>query len=275
MDLWPWDIELARNGSLALDIFGEPLCVERPNPTTLRYRHGDDPAQTRLIGVSETATKLRFVPTLGPIPLLVFPNTQLLCPAASTVRCVLRLPLHLQIGVVDKAGTKKIDEITPPSVSRALYGPVDSGVLCTSIHSPNGASIDEVEHEAAERAEDALPIARPLSPEAETSPEDERELVAYTYLRARNKTEEPLMVTKVMIPAGALSMYQAGRHTHTNEVSMRLMSAHEAELDFLKCPVPNTTPLPDLLGNRTDTTPAKRHFFSHTYRSKTGLEYGF
>ena len=275
MDLWPWDIELGRNASLAIDIFGKPLHVERVNPTTLRYRHGDDAGTTRLIGVSETADKLRFVPSLGPIPLLIFPNTQLLCPAASTVRCVLRLPLHLQIGIGDKAGVKKVDEIAPPSVSHALYGPVDSGVLCTSIHSLNGTSIDEVEREAAERPEDMLPIARPLDSHAQASSEARREMVAYTYLRARNKTEEPLMVTKVMIPAGVMSMYQADAHTHTNEVSMRLMSAQEAELDFLKCPAPSTTPLADLQGNRTDTSPTKRHFFSHSYRSKTGLEFGF
>jgi hypothetical protein len=271
MELWPWDIELERDTSVTLDVFGKPLRVERINPTTLRYGFGDDPQGAKLVGVSETAHKLRFVPTFGPLPLLIFPQTQLLCPSASSVRCVLRLPLHLQVGVGDKAGFKKLDELAPPSLSRALYGPVDSGMLCTSIHAPNASSIEEINRTS--------PIehhqARPHADEAEVSPEDTRELVAYTYLRVRNKTEEPLQVTKVMVPAGGISLYGSGRYVHTNEVSMRLMSAQEAELDFLKCPVPNTVPLADLGGTRTDIAPKKRHFFSHDYRSKTGLEFGF
>lgn len=275
MELWPWDIELERDTSVTLDIFGKLFRLERINPTTLRYQFGDDPDAARLIGVSETATTLRFVPTFGPLPLLVFPQTQLLCPSASSVRCVVRLPLHLQVGVGDKAGFKKFDELAPPSISRALYGPVDSGMLCTSIHAPNGGSIEEVDRTSPAQPDLPAPIARPHSDEAETSSEDTRDLVAYTYLRVRNNTDEPLLVSKIMVPASVISMYQAGRRTHTNEVSMRLLSAQEAELDFLKCPVPKTQPLPDLSGTRTDTVPKKSHFFSHTYRSKTGLEFGF
>lgn len=275
MEIWPWEIELERDTSVTLDIFGEPLHIERLNPTTLRYQFGEESDTARLIGVSETANTLRFVPTFGPLPLLIFPQTQLLCPSASTVRCVLRLPLHLQVGVGDKAGFKRIDELAPPSISRALYGPVDSGVLCTSIHAPNGGSIEEIDRMTPAEPGDRAPIARPYSDETEVSSEDTRDLVAYTYLRVRNRTEEPLLVSKVMVPASVISLYQAGRRTHTNEVSMWLLSAQEAELDFLKCPVPDTQPLVDLSGTRTDTGPKRSHFFSHNYRSKTGLEFGF
>jgi hypothetical protein len=274
MDLWPWDIDLGADTTASFDLDGKTLRVDRINPTTLRYKFGDDEKQTRLVGVSETATKLRFVPTLGPLPLLIFPNVQLLCPAGATLRCVLRLPLHVQVGVDDKTGFRLIDEIVPPTASKALYGPVDSGVLCTSIHAPNAASVEDVERENAQ-AQGTLPILAPLTGDGEDAAKEPRQLVTYTYLRVRNKTEEPLLVTKVMIPAGVISLYQGAHHTHTNEVSMRLLSAQEAELEFLSCPVAETAPLPDLRGHRTDSSPKKPYFFSHTYRSKTGLEYGF
>jgi hypothetical protein len=275
MDLWPWDIELAADTTSTFDLGGKSLRVERVNPTTLRYRVGDDEKHTRLVGMTETASKLRFVPTLGPLPLLVFPNIQLLCPANSAVRCVLRLPLHIQVGIDDKTGFRRVDEIVPPSVSKALYGPVDSGVLCTSIHAPNAASVEDIEQETSRDAENRPPLLRSDALDVQNTEKAERQLVAYTHLRVRNKTEEPLLVSKVMIPAGVISLYQAGQLTHTNEVSMRLLSAQEAELEFLKCPVSETTPLPDLGGHRTDSTPKKPYFFSHTYRSKTGLEFGF
>ncbi len=272
---WPWDIELSRGATISTEIFGQMLRVERINATTLGYQFGDEAANARLIGVSETAQCLRFVPSLGPIPLLVFPEHQLLCPAKSTARCVLSLPLHLQVGIVEESGTKKIDEIPPPTISKALYGPVDAGTICTSVHAPNGASIEDVQREAALRDWTHAPLARPVAPEMEASPEDERSLMAYTYLRTRNNTDEPLVVTKFMVPAGVVSLYQAGRLTHTNEVSMRLLSAQEAELDFMRCPVADCVPLHNLNGERTDTTPKRRHIFSHAYRSKTGLEFGF
>lgn len=271
---WPWDVDLANGASVAVELYGQELRISRVNATTLRYQMGDDADAARLIGVSETAEKVRFVPTLGPIPLLIFPRYQLLCPVSSTVRCVLRLPLHVQVGIVDKGGVKKLDEIAPPVVSKALYGPVDSGVICTSIHALNGPAIEDIEREVDSFAEAAHPVARRLDADGQAHGEP-RSLVAYTYLRARNKTEEPLSVTKVMVPAGVASMYQAGSHIHTNEVSMRLLSAQEAELDFLKCPVPDIVALADLNGERTDTSPKKRHFFAYAYRSKTGLEFGF
>lgn len=36
MELWPWDIELERDTSVTLDIFGKLFRLERINPTTLR-----------------------------------------------------------------------------------------------------------------------------------------------------------------------------------------------------------------------------------------------
>jgi hypothetical protein len=270
MDSWPWDIELDIEATAAFDLGGKALHVERVNPTTLRYRVGTNDKQTRLVGVSETATKLRFVPTLGPIPLLIFPQVQLLCPAGSTVQCVLRLPLHVQVGVDDESGFRRIDEIVPASVSKALYGPVDSGVLCTSIHAPTAASIDEFE----DRDQHSLPMLGRVSDDQSTSPQT-HELVTHTRFRVRNETEEPLLVTKIMIPAGVMSLFQDAHRTHTNEVTMGLLSAQEAELEFLKCPIDDTTPLPDLGGQRADGAPTKPHFFAHAYRSKTGLDFGF
>ncbi|MFP4598803.1 MAG: hypothetical protein ACLFVJ_11155 [Persicimonas sp.] len=275
MTIWPWDIDLAGQAQVTIDVCGRMLSVERLDKATLRYQLGDDPANARLIGVSETDDLLRFVPTLGPIPLLVFPETPLLSPAGSTVRCVMRLPLHLQVGVGTQKSMKRVDEIVPPGVSKALYGPVDAGTICTSIRAPNSTSVEAVEELDMTPRPPGSQL-RCLAIEAGgTAPATRHDLVAYTHLRARNKTDEPLTISKVMIPAQDVSLYQAGGHTHTNEVSMRLSSAQEAEIDFLKCPVSDAAALVDLNGARTDVEPKKRLIFAYAYRSKTGLEYGF
>ena len=278
MDIWPWDIELGAQTSVAIEAFGKALTVERLNPSTLRYQYGDDPGEARLIGVSETTDLLRFVPTLGPIPLLIFPNTHLLCPAGSTARCYLRLPLHLQVGVGEAKSVKRIADLTPPTVSRALYGPVDAGTLCTSIHANNAPEINHLEESFGESAHAQL-ATRPIEvPAAPADTEDvvfERELFAYTLLRARNTTEEPLEVSKIMVPAATVGLFHNGSHILTNEVVMRLRSEQEAELDFRNCPDSSASAICDLQGRRSETAPQRTHFFSHTYRSKTGLEFGF
>ncbi len=275
MTIWPWDIDLAGQARVTVDVCGRMLSVERLGKHTLRYQLGDDPANARLVGVSETDDLLRFVPTLGPMPLLVFPETPLLGPAGSTVRCVMRLPLHLQVGVGTQQSMKRVDELVPPGVSKALYGPVDAGTICTSIRAPNSTSVEAIEElDALPRTPGSQTTCHAVE-DSRPASATRRELVAYTHLRARNKTDEPLTISKVMIPAQDVSLYQAGGHTHTNEVSMRLSSAQEAEIDFLKCPVSDATGLVDLNGARTDVDPKKRHFFTYAYRSKTGLEYGF
>jgi hypothetical protein len=271
MKSWPWDIKIGTNSALSFELLGSPVLFERLNPTTLRFQIGDDPSKSRLVGVTETTTHLRFVPSLGPIPLLVFLKNQLLCPSEATARYIVRLPLYLRVGVADDNHVRRIDELAPPHISKALYGPVDSGSICTSIHSPVAPSLEDLEDVAPEIG--ATLSARPLAADAEIA--DTRQLVAYTQLRVRNHTEEPHTVTKVMLPADTVSLYQSDDHIYTNQVSMRLLSAHEAELDFLKCHVADATALVDLNGERTDTGPKNRLLFSHAYRAKTGLEFGF
>lgn len=266
---WPWDIALGSEAAVDLEVFGQPLSVQRLDPVTLQYRYGDAPARSQLVGVSETTDTLRFVPSLGPIPLLVFPHTPLLCSGDTTAQVLLRLPLHLQVGVGRDSQIKRVDELVPESVSKALYGPVDAGVICTSIHAANGPSLAMVDRVARE-------VDLEQTPDVVHGPgEEEHPLVAYTRLKVRNSTAEPLRVTKIMIPADTISLYQAGGRIYTSEVSMRLLSAQEAELEFLTCSADGATPLPDLAGHRTDMSPKKKFMFSHDYRSKTGLEYGF
>lgn len=278
MSYWPLDLKYGVDNPVTIDVHGAPMRLAPLNATTLEYAHGD--SDPKVVGVSAEANVVRLVPTIGPQPLLVFPRRTLLCPANSMLKTVLRLPLFIRVGVGTTKDVREIAIIKPPSTSRALYGPVDAGALCTSVKSDVGVTIDGLRaHAADDSISSATRVGQNSGDDPEMSREDSRslsehDLVAFADLTITNETDEPKEVAKVMIPHDQLVLFEADQVTRTSHLKMRLLSESEAELDFGPCPDTEASPIPDLRG-RVPTSDGRKHLFDLTYRNKTGLEYGF
>ncbi|MFU8805326.1 MAG: hypothetical protein ACNA8W_16055 [Bradymonadaceae bacterium] len=270
MQKWPVNIRLEANADLTIGLFGKPLYIRRLQGSTLSCSL-DVPTSERLVGIHESADTLQFVPELGERALLIFPRPTLLCPALLKLTVYIELPLFLQMSVGKGAHFDLIDGYTPPTVAKGIYGPVDAGIVCTSMKGRCAPSIEtltqrRLEEEDGHRSE--------LSYEIDDGETRRETLVAYCRLEVVNTTDAPLEITKIMLPANQLSLYQNGDQLLTNHVRMRLLSKQEAELSMLGAPDPPAKILQS--GTRSPSTLDKGvQIFSFAYRSKTGLDYGF
>ncbi|MBA2661126.1 MAG: hypothetical protein H0U74_02430 [Bradymonadaceae bacterium] len=287
MHRWPVNIPIKEDGGIALEVFGQELSLSRVHPTTLSYSLGEG-AATRLVAVSENANIVRFVPTLGERALLIFPRSKLLCPAGLSIRVVFALPVHLHLGVGTEADMRLVDDIAPPTITRSLYGPVDAGLICTSVRAIAAMSINQLRDEASDECAPELRFGEDIeladieigddpqmSDAGDELPQSIRnELVAYMFLRVHNTTELPLEVSKVMVPINTLSLYQTRDYLLSNEIHLRLLSRQEAEISSGTCPDVDGVPI-DLGQGRFAVPDRRPHLFAYAYRSKTGLDYGF
>lgn len=291
MHPWPIDIPFASGTSLKLQAFGEDLLFERINASRLTYTFGK-PESKRLVAVADKATIIRFLPTLGERALLFFPETKFLCPAGLELRTIFPLPVHLHIGVGTPTDVRLIEDLAPPTTTRALYGPVDSGIICTSVrartapsitdylnsHTDEGTKVPEF-HFGSKLPNDDPSVAEPSdATNAGTTNASNKirfnQLIAYATITIINTTNEPLEVSKIMIPYNALSLYQTNSYLLCNEIQMRLLSRLEAEITPGDCPDPKAKPVDQGQG-RFAVVDRRPHIFAYAYRSKTGLDYGF
>ena len=218
---------------------------------------------------------------------------------------MITIPLYLQLGVGDAERIHLLSEMGPPKHGRALYGPVDSGVLCRSVRGPVHLSLDEALRQAQLAQEENEPPAeetrddhepgglldggvaeREGASQGEASEADAARCdpvvetvvprpCCHLSIRVFNDTGEPQEVTKVMLPSSFLRLYEddEGRLL-TGSVLMHVSSDREASLEDGACPDPRARPLPDLQG-QTPRPERLTLLFKHTYKNKTGLEYGF
>lgn len=282
MAYWPLDLTYEAESPVSLQVYHQPLTMTPLNRRTLEFKWGE-PDDAKIVGVGDDANIVRLVPTIGTSPLLIFPRRSLLCPARSKLKTVLRLPLFIEVGIGRSTDIRKISEIQPPSTSHALYGPVDAGVLCTSIRSEVGVSIDELRdltaestsHEEPMRAADGsgddpdMTVHRDL-----TRSLSEAELVAFVDVAISNRTGEPREVAKIMVPHELITLYESDDVIRTGQLEMKLLSESEAEIEFGPCPDTDALSIGDLHGRQREAD-GRKHLFDLHYRNKTGLEYGF
>ena len=202
-----------------------------------------------LIGVQDSATTLRLIPTLGPLPLLVFVRPTLRCAPGRSLIVELDIPLYLTLGVgAHSTHFTPVHEVSPTGVRRAVYGPVDAGVICRSVYT----------HAA-----------------TELHTRDADDFSARLRLSVQNAAQTTLEVTKIMLPIEHLSLFQHPTEGITaGAVRMKLLGPKDAELDFSPSPTKDTVPVLGLNGERNERSRAPL-LFTYTYKNKTGLEYGF
>lgn len=301
MHRWPVHIPLPDDSQIQVAIHGKDLRLTRLQPTSLEYCVGDDEGR-RLVAIGENADLACFVPSLGERSMLAFPRPKLLCPAGLEIRVVMPLPVQVRVGVGTSEDIRYIEDIAPQHVTRALYGPVDSGLVCTSVRAPSATSIatlreamvpidgPDADNERGRRAfvppgvfhyGTAIPHDEPagddpqLTDPAPVEPDPiHNELVAFLWVRIHNATEGPLEVSKILVPVTNLHLYQSQHHLLTNEMRMRLISKQEAELTIGSCPDPDAVSVESAHG-RYAMPDRRPQIFNYTYRNKTGLEYGF
>ncbi len=291
MHSWPIDISFANGTHVKLRAFDERLTLKRIHPTTLTYTVGDPGAKrhgesesTRLVAIAPSANIVRFVPTLGERALLIFPKTKFLCPAGLEFRTVFQIPVHLHIGVGTATDIRLVEDLAPPSITRALYGPVDSGTICTSVRARTATDIASYLSYKPDEGEPFIPVPEFHFGNMESDDASQsmtasdstkvKQLVAYASVKITNVTNEPLEVSKIMIPYNALSLFQTDKYLLCNEIQMRLLSRHEAEITSGDCPDPTAKPI-DQGHGRFAIVDRRPHIFAYAYRSKTGLDYGF
>jgi hypothetical protein len=265
MHHWPVDIALSADADLSLGLQGQPLYIRRLKPTTLSLSR-EEPSSRRLVAVSESADTLRFVPCLGQRPLLIFPRPRLLCPASLRLSVVLEFPLQVTIYAGRGERLDLIETLVPASISRGLYGPVDAGIVCASIKARCAPTIEDLEQE--QDGQGRWPSNSLIDDQSRR-----HSLLAYGRLEITNGTDGPLEVSKIMIPTQQLFLYQSELRLLTNTIKMKLVSKQEAELVMGGAPEPQVVPIGT--GHPPANHDRKALIFSHAYRLKTGLEYGF
>jgi hypothetical protein len=242
---WPRDLPLTALDDGVSAPYGELAGTLEPGGQ-LKLSAGSDEL---LIGVQDSATTLRLIPTLGPLPLLVFVRPTLRCATGRSLIVELDIPLYLTLGVGSPSLTyTPVHEMPPVGVRRALYGPVDAGVICRSVYTHAATELD----------------AR-----------DPDDLSARLRLSVYNAAQTTLEVTKIMLPVDHLTLFQHPEHGVTaGSVRMKLLGPKEAELDFSSDAPPGASPVLGLNGERQERSRAPL-LFTYTYKNKTGLEYGF
>lgn len=290
MQNWPVNISLKADADLTIGLFGKPLYIRRVQGSTLSCTL-DLPTSERLIAVSESADTLQFVPSLGDRALLLFPQPRLLCPAGLKLSVFIELPLQLKMLCGKGTHFDLLDTFEAPTVSKGIYGPVDAGIVCTSVKARCAPGIGALKrsHEENENRSKKDLIYPGMTDELSEAHGDDPQIdaprastetttrqipsIAYARLEITNSTDGPLEVNKIMIPTHQLVLYQNQDHLLTNTIRMKLVSKLEAELVIASAHDPEALTM--------DTQQAAQSFdkkaliFAHAYRSKTGLEYGF
>ncbi len=292
---WPIEVALRERGARRLNFLGRPLILERLAPGSLRYSLGDKPNEQYVVGVSESADTLRFIPALGATPLLIFPQNKLMCPVDVALDVVLAVPVYLRLGIGKGDHFAQIDEIAPPRMTRALYGPVDAGRVCRSVRTAVYASLDDAEREtglqplpmveSTQRMQALPPGSARFADEGEEGRPPQSgdkgldlllagSLTCFLQLRIRNASDAHREVTKVMVPTEILNLYQREGVLLTSRLTMKLLSAHEAEISAEGPPAEGAQQIAELDG-KTVAQDRRTLLFLHSYRAKTGLEFGF
>ena len=266
MTAWPIDIALPPVGQSARHtLYGELFELTRQSETLLELCQGEH--ERHRVGINQSATTLRFIPYPGELPLLNLLDPKVLCPAKTQLELVLTPCLNLRVGVGHEESFVHLTDVAPKRQGRALYGAVDTGVLCTSLKTPHYTSFEEADR--AQRGESRL---RFTVNGVATSREG---AVAFTALRIVNTTPAPLEVSKVMLPLDMLGLYGASGRLYASRLAIKLLGPLEAQLEYLGPPaIERIKPLRDLYGAPMATS-KKSFFFLHTYRTKTGLDFGF
>lgn len=265
--MWPIDLALPEPGEhYTHHVHGEDLSVARHSPTHLDVTYG---THTQLrVGIDKSATTLRFIPHPGAQPLLNFLEPRLLCPARSHIDVVITVELHTRMGVGRDEQFVHLIDMGLRQQPKALYGPVDAGIICRSIHTPHYASLEQCrhEHDFGEETSDSLDTAHPVLTHAP---------MAMVHVSLSNVTTLPLEVSKIMVPLELIGLYQHQDHLYMGRLTMKLVGPHEAELDYAGPPdIKGVEPLRSL--DNSAMIPAKKTFlFVHNYRTKTGLDFGF
>lgn len=266
--LWPVDVKLPEKGEKTrYRIQHKWLEVARIAAGHLDVTY-DDRLHHR-IGIDESATTLRFIPHPGQLPLLNFLDPHQLCPGRSTTDIVITVNLHTRMGVGDGENFRfLLDFPAAKEVPRALYGPVDAGLLCRSIRTPHYASLEQC-LSAHDFGEDTVQ-EEGVHPVLDFTP------AAMVQISIYNSTNLPLGVGKIMIPLDLVGLYQKNEHLYLGRLAMKLLGPQEAELDYLGAPsiAGVSDAMRDLAGE--PMIPLKKSFlFVHNYRTKTGLDFGF
>lgn len=262
---WPLQLSLDDGALEALHVYDKPLHLKRRGAQALVIETGEE-LSTRHCALPASCNALRFLPNFGERALLAFPTPQLLCPAGLTMQVVLGLPLGLRIEALHPGGSVHLLDLPAPRTSPGLYGPVDSGQICTSFRAPvcapdAGQGLDE--HPIC-----ALDLRLPN--------ETHYALWATIPLTVTNTTPEPREVSKIMLPTASLGLYRRPDRDRlcTSQVQMRLLGPNEAEVLIDNGPEGGEAIAHS--GRKPNAHETRRAYtFLHAYRAKTGLEHGF
>jgi len=267
---WPLQLDLGDETIPALDVYDKPLHLIRRGAKALHIDTGEE-ISARHCALPSKCSALRFLPSFGERALLAFPTPQLLCPAGLTMQVMLAMPLGLRLEAIHPGGVVHLMDMPAPRTSPGLYGPVDSGQICTSFRAPVSAP-DEDDHFADH------PICEF---ELRLAPSEHREGSAHALwakipLRVTNTTPEPREVSKIMLPTASLGLYRHAEHDElwTSQIEMRLLGPNEAEV-LIEGGPEGAEPIAHSGRRATAHEPRRAYTFLHAYRAKTGLEHGF
>lgn len=246
---WPIDMPLEDGARLKGTAYGVPLELSRHGLSLiLRY---DEKVWD--VGIPEGSHHIRFGPSLGPLPFLLFPSPPLLIPSGCDLRRTFSVPLHLDIAVVAKQ-SNRVRELTPHGFTKSLYGPVDMGTICWTVRPAESLNREFSMGETA------------------------GSLAGSLHLTIENNADGPHGVEKIMIPVDMVGLYSGGdveqdrAMVQMSDVRMRLLG--ELTADLTMEPPRKAKQLPSVSGY--PIRPSRRSFaFSHEYRNRTGLDYGF
>ncbi len=237
---WPLQIDLPESLEIKGSAYGHHITMVRRGDS-LALCVGD---QSWNVGLPSRAKQIRLGPTLGDLPFLIFPHPSVIVAPEAEVTLEVEVPLHLDLA----AGGSRLRTLAPLGLARALYGPVDDGKLCWSVHE-NAAVLTE------------LRIGGQAG-----------RLSAVAAVTCHNRSTAPVEVTRIMVPQDMVGLYDGEDRIHLSDVTMTIVGDAEAELTIE--PANGGRLLTDVLGLPIE--PARRAFaFSHTYQTRTGLEYGF
>lgn len=236
---WPLNIACPNETAISGSAFGQHITLTRTGDS-LTLNIDED---SWMVGLPVGANAVALGPALGTLPFLVYVRPRVIVPAGGEVSLALSVPLHLELAT-DAVRLFTIE----PVQSRALYGPVDGGTLCWSVHSNADVSTE-------------LRIAGHAA-----------KVSAVAKITCCNDSADPVEVTRIMVPTDMVGLYSVGDGLQLSEMTMTILGEAEAELTME--PATGGKPLADVLGR--PIVPVRRSFaFSHTYRNRTGLEYGF
>lgn len=241
--IWPLELDLKDGQSYDGTLYGRPLALERRG---MRLALGYD-EHDWLVGIPENTQRLRLGPSLGPAPFLVFPTPPLVVPGGESIEQTFRVPLHLELAAVAETSVR-LRELRPATLTRSLYGPVDGGAICWTV-------------KALDEGVACLQLAGKTG-----------DLTASLSATIENHTTHGHDVSKIMLPVDLIGLYDRSGELFISDVQMVLLGDTEAELT-MESPA-KARAMNNVLG--VPIRPTRRSFaLSHTYRNKTGLEYGF